>query len=359
MKHAKQSKNLKLKELANMDIKDLKKYFMRFKIHKKDKVKEFNKDILSFEINEDFIKAVVGKYHKNKLIIKKYIKEKTPDNSINDGQIVNKEVIIDKLREIIKDNKVRTKYISFTTNSTLIINREMIIPKVQKDEIDTVVSFEISKYLPINLNDYILQTVTIEDLIVDGIEKTKVHTVCYPQKIARDYYDIAKDLNLKPYTLDIKFNSLKKLINYSQDINSDEYEIYKSNIFIDIGLNHTDIAIYKDTNLDFTRIIKIGYNNIKTDKTNTANDYDMDFFMGEIERIFQFYKNKNRGNNIDKVYLLGEGSRINDLDIYMSDKFSVPVESINEIGFVESTSKSNYNEDIYAYLNPIGTLIRL
>lgn len=167
----------KLKELMNLDIKDIKINF-----NKKDKRKKNNKNIISFDIDEEFIHIVEGKYHKNTLTLIKMIDVLTPTNSINDGNIINEEIIIDVIQDALEANKIKSKYASFTTNSTLLINREMIIPVVKEDEIETVINFEISQYLPINLQDYIIQSIVLEEIEINGIDKLKVNTTCYPKK---------------------------------------------------------------------------------------------------------------------------------------------------------------------------------
>jgi type IV pilus assembly protein PilM len=349
----------KFKTLMRLDIKDLKKYLNSNKRNKVKKKKDIKKDIISFDINEDFIRIVVGKFYKNSLTVKKCIEVPTPKDSIDDGKITNFELLLNELKDILVKNKIKTKYASFTTNSTLIINREMIIPKVEDDEIETVINYEISKYLPINLNDYIIQTIVIEELEIEEVEKMKVYTICYPEKIAREYNDLLKRLGLKAYSLDIKFNSLNKIINYSQELNSKNYEIENQNAFIDIGSKYTDINIYKSGEIDFTRIIKLGHSNIEEYVIDKDKEYGVDYLIEEVERIFQFYKNKTRGNKIDKVYLLGDGSRLEGLEDYISDRISIPTEIIHHIGFVEFSSKDICHEDVYKYLNAMGTIIRL
>lgn len=350
-----------LKDILSLDIKDILKKDIKLNFKKEKKVKslETNKEIVSFDIGEDFIKIVVGKYNKDNLIISKCIETFTPKDSVYDGKIINEEILINHLEDVLENNNIKAKYGSVTTNSTLIINREMVIPKVEKDEVDTVISFEISKYLPINLNDYIVQTIVLDDIEIDGIEKQKVHTICYPEKIARSYNDLLKELDLKPFSLDIKFNSLNKIINYSQEINSNDYEVMNNNVFIEIGSISTDINIYNSKGIDFTRIVKLGYKNIEEFDIDKNISFGVDSLIEEVDRIFQFYRNRVRGNRIDKVYLLGEGSRLDGLDKYMEDKLGVSVEAIDNIGFVEFKSKAKYDNEMYKYLNAMGTIIRL
>lgn len=313
------------------------------------------KNIVSFDIDEDFIRIVVGRFTKQKVIVKKLVEAKTPEDCINDGKIINFDGLLSELEDLISKNKIKGKYGSFTTNSTLIINREIMIPKVEEDEFETVVNYEISKYLPINLNDYVIETLVMEN--IENEERVKAYTVCYPKKMARSYLDILKELNLKPYSLDIKFNSLNKIINYSQDINSSDYKIDEQNAFIDIGAKYTDVNIYRSGEVDFTRMIKLGYKSY--DENIHSSEQQLEYLVEEIERILKFYKNKVRGNKIDKIYLLGDGSRLKGIENYISNRLSIKAEAINQIGFVEFSSKNTNIKDIYKYLNAIGTIIRM
>lgn len=337
----------KLKNIMSMDIKDviLKK--------KKKKKKQLNKDVLSIDIDETFMNISVGRYFKNDLTVKMCIQEKTPDNCYEDGKIINEEFLYEEIKKIIKENKIRAKYISFTSNSSLIINRDILIPKVEEDELKTVIRYEIEQYLPINLNDYIIQFLILDHVNIDNTEKIKVHVICYPEKIARSYHDLIKKLKLKPLSLDVTFNSLSKIINYSQEINNKDYNIEGINGFIDIGEKSTEINIFSEGNLSFTRIVKMGYKDIIKEN---INDFEIDYFTSEIERVLQFYRNKTHGKNVDDIYIIGEGSNYKEILRNMKDKINSNINPIKQLGYIEF---KNEEKNVYKFIKSIGTIIRL
>ena len=78
---------------------------------------------------------------------------------------------------------------------------------------ETVIRYEIQQYLPINLEDYILQGKILAEKEVDGTKKLEVRVIAYPEKIARGYYNLLLKLGLKPDALDVNYNSVNKLIN--------------------------------------------------------------------------------------------------------------------------------------------------
>lgn len=151
-------KSIDIKALMNTDLGILKvKLSKGLKKANKISTPEKNRKVVAFDIGSSMIKIVEGMYYKEELIIDKYITMKTPKGAVVDGEIKRSEELFNKLGQVLKENGIKAKYGICTTNSTLIINREILIPRVEDEEMDTVVRYEIQQYLPINLEDYILQ----------------------------------------------------------------------------------------------------------------------------------------------------------------------------------------------------------
>lgn len=384
----------KLKNLGTMDIKDVKNLFSKdnkektISTSKKTKKRvEKSTSVIAFDIGTNSIKMVEGKYYKGKLAINKLIEVPTPEGTVSDGQIINKDAIKDELGFALKENGVKAKDAICTTNSSLIINREVIIPKVEEEEVETVVRYEIQQYLPINLDDYILQYVVLDEIIDDKGEKLKLSVSSFPKKIAKDYYDIIEGLNLTPYALDVSYNSLKKLFNYS---NNGAKGVKDGAVaFIDMGATSIDVTIFKHGKLDFTRIIKSGGYDIdyalskalnmsvkstESEKIKKANLLEIkeddvinkvikeviDEMVEEIDRILQFYISKARISEFDNVYILGGTANIKGIDTYMTEKLNKNVIKINNMANMDISRKNiSESEPICDYLNAIGAIIRL
>ncbi|SCK00885.1 ethanolamine utilization protein EutJ [uncultured Clostridium sp.] len=376
----------KLKEIGQMDIKDLTKGFKNKKIEVKIPVKrKKSRNIISFDIGSSTIKIVVGKYSREKLVINKCIDIVTPDGVINDGRIVNQDTLKDIMKFSLNENKIKSQDVIVTTNSSLVINREIVIPKVEADEIDTVIRYEIQQYLPINLDDYILQFIILGELEDESGQKLKVNVIAYPDKIARGYYDLINSIGLTPYVLDVTYNSINKIANYSELSKVGE----KGTVaFVDMGGNSVNVTVLKDGKLDFTRMIKNGGANIdfalsqklnmsvkstesiKIEKGNLLDIKDddvinntlkicIDEIVMDLERIIKFYSNKSVGNKIDKIFIYGGISSIKWLDKYLEEKFNIEIEKIDKLKNVEFTSKELKELSMEQYLNAIGAIIRL
>lgn len=373
-----------IKSLINMDLGRLKdKFSKNLKKINKLSTPEKKRKVIAFDMGSSIIKIVEGMYYKNDLTIYKYITVPTPKGAIIDGEIKKEEELYGELSQSLKENGIKVKNATCTTNSTLIINREILIPKVEEEEMDTVVRYEIQQYLPINLEDYILQVRILGEEVVNETIKLNVHVIAYPEKIARGYYNLLLKLELTPYALDVNYNAVNKFINFT-GINSEfEYKSKDTVAFIDMGANFIDVNIYKDAQLNFTRIIRDCGNDIdeilqrsgvkdselvdfKTKNINLKEELDplnievryvIDDWIEKIEKIINFYKNRNKENELNKIIIFGGSSKINGMEEYMTEKLGIKTK-VNGTTKIAFKSKDD-GKPVDDFINAIGSVIRI
>lgn len=382
-----------------MDVKDIGKLFKKDKseeinssyevnkVEKKGRLKEKSRPVLSIDLGTNFIKVAEGKYQKDKLNLNKVVQIPTPEGCIADGKIINAQAIIDVLSFLIKENSIRAKDVIFTTNSSSIINRDILIPVVQEEEMETVIRYEIQQYLPINLDDYIIQFIVLDEIVDDTGAKLKINVTSFPERMANTYYNVVNALELNPYALDVTYNSINKLANYSKYTSNNGQIIGGTVAFVDMGATSINVAIFKNGKLDFTRMIKSGGDNIdyalsqslnmsiKSTESLKIKDGDLlrnseedilnltirksvDDILEELERILQFYSNKSN-TTIDKIYIYGGTSNLKNIELYIKNKLNISVDNIEDIPNIDFTSKDLINENLGQYLNAISAIIRL
>ncbi|WP_252234500.1 pilus assembly protein PilM [Clostridium sp. ZS1] len=379
----------KVKDFMNLDINDLKAKLS--KANEKNKSlkakKEKKRKVVAFDIGSTNIKIAEGTYYKGILSIENLIDIPTPAEAIIDGNIEKKELLVSILQKALNENGINAKEGICTNNSSLIINREILIPDVKEEELDTVVRYEIQQYLPINLDDYVLQMTKIGEEFSDEGKKLEIRAIAYPEKMAKGYYDLLMALNLKPFALDVNYNALNKLLNHIEVINNHKLNIEESLVFIDMGATSLDVNIYNNGVLKFTRIIKAGGKyldeilyenmNIPIEETEKFKSQDIDLkeeelefqnqiiidtldeWVDKIEKIIQFYKSKNFDDDINKIFIYGRTSRIKNLEQYITSKIGIETIKIRNIPEIINDSNIEVDENIDNFINVVGSLIRL
>lgn len=381
--------NSKKESIWNRDIKlqDLK--FKRIKkVDDSKPAKPKSIRLVSLDIGSSDIKIVEGQVKCGKLKIYNMRKIKSPEDIIQDGELFNEESILLKLKEEMKTQGVRTKNIALVSSSSTIISREIIVPYVENnEELKTLVNYEIEQFLAINLNNYVIQFMRLEEVMVDEVRKQKIFTIIYPKNLIESYRNLAEKLLLNPYALDISNNSIRKLSSIADIYNVDLINKEESILYLDLGYKSVDLSIVNNNKLEFIRVMPIGgieidrfiadFNGISMEeaeeikktqvevgkhrKENQLNDGVVEVIEGWLEdlnRIIQFYTNKSNGKKISHIYLYGGTSKLRGIDEYISLKTGIETTKIitaNNIEFSKNVNTTTIEE----YVNALGALVRL
>lgn len=381
--------NAKKESIWNRDIKlqDLK--FKRIKkVDDNKPAKPKSIRLVSLDIGSSDIKIVEGQVKGGKLKVYNMRKIKSPEDIIQDGELLNEESILLKLKEEMKTSGVRTKNIALVSSSSTIISRELIVPYVENnEELKTLVNYEIEQFLAINLNNYIIQFMRLEEVIVDQVRKQKIFTIIYPKNLIESYRTLAEKLLLNPYALDITNNSIRKLSSIADIYNVDLINKEESILYLDLGYKSVDLSIVNNNKLEFIRVMPIGgieidkfiadLNGISMEeaeeikktqvevgkhrKEDQLNDGVVEVIEGWLEdlnRIIQFYTNKSNGKKINHIYIYGGTSKLRGIDEYIALKTGIETTKIitaNNIEFNKNIDTTTIEE----YVNALGALVRL
>ncbi len=379
----------KKESIWNTDIKlqDLK--FKRIKkVDDSKPAKPKSIRLVSLDIGSSDIKIVEGQVKGGKLKVYNMRKIKSPEDIIQDGELFNEESILIKLKEEMKTSRVRTKNIALVSSSSTIISREIIVPYVENnEELKTLVNYEIEQFLAINLNNYVIQFMRLEEVMMDEVRKQKIFTIIYPKNLIESYRNLAEKLLLNPYALDISNNSIRKLSSIADIYNVDLINKEESILYLDLGYKSVDLSIVNSNNLEFIRVMPIGgieidrfiadLNGISMEeaeeikktqvevgkhrKENQLNDGVVEVIEGWLEdlnRIIQFYTNKSNGKKINHIYLYGGTSKLRGIDEYIALKTGIDTTKIitaNNIEFSKNVNTTTIEE----YVNALGALVRL
>lgn len=344
------------------------------------------KKVLSIDIGSYEIKVVEGKETKNGVKVDNYFSILTPEDAYMDGEILDKDLIYYVLNEKIKNKKIRTKDVYLTINSSSIITREVTIPKVEEEEIENILKFQIEEYIPMESKDYVVQYKIIGNIYEDNVEKLNMLLIAIPQNIIESHFQLIKDLNLNPLVLDYQPNSIAKIIKTNSFINNTYPTENITFAAVDLGYSNTKVSIIQNGVIIVSRIVEMGIKHVDqnilnffdytfeeleekkleiVDISRIEEEYDdsnrlvnivrnsIENLNDRIDIVFRYYLSREIDNKINIILLYGGGANIGGLPSLFSNYFDIPtikVESFDNIVFSGNMSK---------YINSIGSIIRL
>lgn len=285
------------------------------------------KKILNLEINDDYIRLVfLRKSHKKVFIDKSIIKEinfdiKNDSNSIEKIKYI--EDVVRFVKEEIGKSKILYKnlYFNIQIQDIVIRNVEVLNTKKKRD-ILSMIEFEITQYIPININNYSIKYKVINS----KNDKLNIQVILFPKSIIQLIKNISENLNMNPKTININFDILQKLINLNLIENFSE-----EGVFIECKKSQLIINITKDKKIRETYLLsKEGksYEFIK----RLLRDFKYVYYYG-IENCFieGYFKYTDKSIEVNPLRLKDKVKVENNFDADLEDN---RINYINSIGMI-------------------------
>jgi type IV pilus assembly protein PilM len=280
-----------------------------------------NKNVVALDIGTKSIKIAYGKYQNEKIVIKKMNSIKTPKKCISNGRIVHKDELVNAIKPVINEMKLKNKFSVVTIKSSSIINRELKLPYNEDQEALTqIVNYEMKQFFTIKLDQYVTQYQIIEEMFEEKSKMIKVMVTSIEKEIVESYLELIKEVGLKPYVFDVHFNVIGKMFWLQNKVEP----LDKTVAIIDIGFNSTDITIVKNDQFKMSRTVDTGTNTLQamlkeeysihlssdetinfTEEILNRSRMILDNLLEEVNNVTRFFISRDSKNVIDSIYLTG------------------------------------------------------
>ncbi len=286
------------------------------------------KKILNLEINDDYIRLVfLRKNHKKVFIDKSIIKEINFNIKNDSNSAVNIKYIEDVVR-LVKEEVGKSKilyknlYFNLQTQDIVIRNIEVLDTKKKRDILN-MIEFEITQYIPININNY-----SIKYKVINATnDKLNVQVILFPKSIIQLIKNISESLNMNPKVININFDILQKLINLNLIEN-----FSAEGVFIECKKNQFIINITKGKKIEETYLL-----------SKEIKSYES---VRKLLSSFKYIYYYGIGNNFIEEYFKGTDKSIKINPLRLNDKVRV------ENNFDTELEDSSIN-----YISSIGMII--
>ena len=340
--------------------------------------------VIGIDIGSFNTKIVTGQWNGKKIIMDKEMVTPTPENVYSDGYILDVKMMAEFIEAMLKDAKVKKGAVVFSTESTEIIMREMLLPWAAEKDLRAMLPYEVEKYFPVNTKDYTAEYQVIDEPEEDGMKNMRVQVAVMPNMMIEKYWALAAELRLKPLALEIQPMSCSKLFSYRK------YGQDETIALIDGGHTKMRFTIINKGKIDFSRVIPRGSKELDEklsngfevpitqarvlkEKGNLREDFESDDF--EIDKINQLIEEKldewfmelqpniryylalKEGNKIDKVFVYGGLFEIPGMEVRVQEVFHRPTSVLSTIDLLEDKKREDATS-LGILANVIGSIIQ-
>ncbi|MEG0842834.1 MAG: pilus assembly protein PilM [Romboutsia sp.] len=257
-----------------------------------------NKKIINIEINDAYIKILFLKKHKKSVSVEKTIIKpmNSPNEYINNKILDNVELYKSEIVKTIKtelgDKNKGYKEIYYNMQNEDILIRNISILNVKnKKDIKSMIEFEITQYIPINIKNYIMEY----KILNSNGSNINLKLILVPIIMANLCYEISDMLNMKPKKLSVNFDILQKII----DLDLIE-DICENAVFIEDKGNEFILSLAKNRIIDESYILHKSPNSYES-VLNLTKDFDTVYYYGIEDEVI--IKNIETLKNFKKLEL--------------------------------------------------------
>ncbi len=364
--------------------------------------RKVGKKVLSIEIGLHQTRVCEVEAGKKNPHVSNCITFETPENIVEDGFVLDKDLMAQTLKTNLSSAKMNTKDVIFTITSTKIANREVVIPLVADNKIQSIIDASATEYFPLDVSEYTISYSILEKINTKEEKKIKLLLLAAPNNLVKNIYGFAEVAGLHIYAIDYIGNSAYQLLKKQVGTGV--------NVSVQINDQTTLVNVMENESLSLQRTIPYGAMNIVSaildnpifGKTNSreamqllmqeniinshvdmageispglsigSDDYDrvmreirgredvtstIQYIMNNVNRVLDYYMSRNSEKRINAIYLTGVGAKFKGIEVLFTNETGYDVKKIDSL-FAVSFAKGLQIEGNQAdYLTVIGASI--
>ena len=304
---------------------------------------------------------------------------------IVDGTVMDAERVVSVIRDIFRENKIKTKNVSLSVSGISVIVKKINLPEMTEEELDESIQWEAEQYIPFDIEDVNIDYQILRPVGEDGKRQMEVLLVAVKKDKINEYTSLAQEAGLNPVVVDVDAFALENMYEINYEMNKSE-----AVALIDIGAGLMNINVIVDGMPAFTRDISIGGNQFteaiqkefgvsyeEAEKVKKGENVEGVSFQevvpilesvsndiaSEILRSFDFYRATSSvsKDQITRVMISGGCAKLKGLREFLSKQLGLEVGIVNpfqNIEILEGSFDFDYIQSI-APLTAVGVGLAL
>jgi type IV pilus assembly protein PilM len=295
----------------------------------------------------------------------------------------SQEAQLDAIENLFRGINTKDAKINVVINCPRSCTTISVIPFMPKSEIVQALKWEMKNFISFSMDDAVIDYEIIQEIHEGGVKKLKVAVACCPKETVNKYVDLLSRAGIRPALFTQHAFALRNVItNLCPEEN-------KTVALLDIGSTFSELEIFQDRALVFSRKLPVAGQDFTQEMTQTlvsahgkteltleeaesikkkygihsSDDFEilegkiagahlvallrpnLEKLATEIDRSFAFHREKERGAPVELLLLLGRGSDLKNLTQNLSEALHIPVRLGNPLAAFSSSSSSLLNDE--------------
>lgn len=325
---------------------------------------------IGIDIGSKKIKVVQIKKKKQSMEIIQFNSMLTPAGIIEGGIINDPQLLGEVMAPIVKELKLNGKQAVSAVSGQQVYTRNIIMPVMPFAELREAVQFQAMSFLPIPVEEAVMDIFPLRDFEDEEGKKTEVFFVAVRKQQVEALDTACKIAGLNLTAVEIEPIAINRALSPLCD--------YDIQAYLNIGAFRSFFAVFQNGMMIFYRNLSFGISafykltdmgedaNLEPGiKGEQQNDYDnlIQDIISEMARSLEYFEIQNRdsGDKVNKILICGGGSRIKQIEESLSSgigrKFEIS-DTLANFHLSADVGQEAYNELRYDFTLALGLAAR-
>lgn len=288
----------------------------------------------------------------------------TPSAAVKeDGRIQDVGLIAEEVKAMIAESGLGVKQVVSAVSGPHVVIRTITMPSMTQRELQNSIKYEAERYIPYSVAEAQIAGLILRNPLPGDEKNMEVLLMASPKEVVQNVEEVIRTAGLAVEAIEMEPIALLRLARIILPVDT----LKQTVAMINMGASSTSISIFKDETLRNSRTISIAGNSLTRAIAQAMNSSfeeaeklkkergvvriekdaspvppaTMRIFniilpvlaelVTEIQRSFDFYRSRYRGESVDLAYLSGGTSKLKNLDRYIAGELGVHIEILNSI----------------------------
>ncbi len=301
-------------------------------------------DHIGLDFGNHSVKAVQLKDIETNPSLVAFASQPTPIGVINSEDETHQKQLADAIKILYDDGKFKTRNVVAALPEYSVFTRFLEFPGIKDEELEDAIHWQAKQVVPIPLGEVQMSWI----LLGRDESKNAAHVllVAAPRKLIDLYINVFKYAGLEPVGIETEAIAAGRALYKAGGT--------KEAVILDLGSQSTDMGIMVEGNLIFSQSISVGsdaltraivsdfsleYNQAEEYKRNYGLEPEqlegkiyntlkpvVDSIVAEVKRGVEFYKSRTLKSAPNQYLLIGDGSLLPGLVLYLAQEFGANVQ---------------------------------
>jgi type IV pilus assembly protein PilM len=298
---------------------------------------------------------------------------------IVDGTVMDAGRVVDALRELLQEQKLKTKDIAISVSGHSVIVKKINIPNMTEEELEESIKWEAEQYIPFDVDDVNVDFHLLEqEDTAEGQSEMNVLLVAAKKDKIAEYTSLVTEVGLNPIIVDVDAFAVENMYGINYDVRPGEMVA-----LVNIGASVMNINVLKGGTSTFTRDVSVGGNrytefvqrelNLSYEEAEQAKRVEeadaggnealaaaINTVNGEISseivRSIDYFRSTSNAENVDKVVMCGGCAKVGGLASMLNERLNVPVEICDPFNKIEVDPK-RFDLNLIRETGPMASVV--